>query len=99
MNIVSDQVSGSTKLPPQALEAEQSLLGGLLLENRRWDEVNEEVGNSDFYSQNHRLIFEAIKGLQGNNEPADVITVSEWLEKNGNLEQSGRPGVYRYPRE
>ena len=89
MNFPAEQISGSTKLPPQALEAEQSLLGGLLLENRRWDEVNDEVGSGDFYNQNHRLIFEAIKSLQGANEPADVITVSEWLEKNGQLDQSG----------
>ena len=85
----AELVSASPKLPPQALEAEQSLLGGLLLDNRRWDEVNDEVGVSDFYSQNHRLIFEAIRGLQGSNQPADVITVSEWLEQNGALEESG----------
>ena len=89
MNINANQITGTTKLPPQALEAEQSLLGGLMLENRRWDEVNDEVGTTDFYSQSHRLIFDAIKGLQNNSEPADVITVSEWLEKNGALENSG----------
>ena len=86
---VAEIVSGSPKLPPQALEAEQSLLGGLLLDNRRWDEVNDEVGMTDFYSQNHRLIFGAIRNLQGSSDPADVITVSEWLENNGSLDDAG----------
>lgn len=85
----AELVSGSPKLPPQALEAEQSLLGGLLLDNRRWDEVSDEVGTSDFYSRNHRLIFDAVRALQGKNDPADVITVSEWLEQNGSLEEAG----------
>ncbi len=82
-------ISSSPKLPPQALEAEQSLLGGLLLDNRKCDEVTEEVGSKDFYSQSHRLIFNAISGLQGNGDPADVVTTSEWLENEGNLEAAG----------
>ena len=85
----AELVSGTPKLPPQALEAEQSLLGGLLLDNLRWDEVSDEVGRVDFYNQSHRLIFDAVRALQGKNEPADVITVSEWLEQNGNLEEAG----------
>ncbi len=85
----AELVSGSPKLPPQALEAEQSLLGGLLLDNRHWDEVTDEVGSTDFYSRNHRLIFEAVRALQARSEPADVITVSEWLEQNGSLEDAG----------
>ena len=79
----------SPKLPPQALEAEQSLLGGLLLDNRKWDEVTDEVRAADFYNQNHRLIFQAIGGLQSANDPADIVTVSEWLEKEGNLDKAG----------
>ena len=79
----------SAKLPPQALAAEQSLLGGLLLDNRKWDDVTEEVGAHDFYSQNHRLIFNAIKGLQSHGDPADVITTAEWLDKDGTLDQAG----------
>ncbi len=77
------------KLPPQALEAEQSLLGGLLLDNRKWDEVVDEVAPTDFYSHNHRLIFESIGGLQGENAPADIVTVTEWLEKSGDLDKAG----------
>ena len=85
----AELVSGTPKLPPQALEAEQSLLGGLLLDNRRWDEVSDEVGTTDFYNRSHRLIYDAVRALQGKNEPADVITVSEWLEQNGKLEDAG----------
>ena len=82
-------ITHSPKLPPQALEAEQSLLGGLLLDNRKWAEVTDEVGVQDFYSQNHRLIFAAISGLQVAGDPADVVTTSEWLESEGNLENAG----------
>ncbi len=82
-------ITHSPKLPPQALEAEQSLLGGLLLDNRKWAEVTDEVGVQDFYNQNHRLIFAAISGLQIAGDPADVVTTSEWLESEGNLENAG----------
>ena len=82
-------LSRSPKLPPQALEAEQSLLGGLLLDNRRWDDVIEEVGEKDFYNQNHRLIYSAIAALRSESDPADVITVSEWLDANNKLEGAG----------
>lgn len=83
--------SGSAlpKLPPQALAAEQSLLGGLLLDNQKWDEVTDAVGAADFYQQNHRLIFEAIGALRNANDAADVVTVYEWLEKKDNVEAAG----------
>ena len=79
----------SLKLPPQALEAEQSLLGGLLLDNLKWDEVIQEVGDQDFYSQNHRLIFQAIGGLHSAGDPADAITTSQWLASQNKLEDVG----------
>ncbi len=82
-------ITTAPKTPPQALEAEQSLLGGLLLDNHRWDDVVDEVGTHDFYNQNHRLIFEAISGLQGQGDPADAVTTSEWLENEGKLEAAG----------
>ena len=83
--------SASATLPPQALEAEQSLLGGLLLDNRKWDEVISDVGlgADDFYNHNHRLIFEAIGALQEASDPADIVTVTEWLTKKDSLEKSG----------
>ena len=65
------------------------MLGGLLLDNRRWDDVIEEVGEKDFYNQNHRLIYCAIAALRSESDPADVITVSEWLDANNKLEGAG----------
>ncbi len=89
MTAIAELASAAPKLPPQALEAEQSLLGGLLLDNRKWDEVTDEVGAADFYHHSHRLIFEAISGLQSLGKPADFVTVTDWLEKAGTLEKAG----------
>ena len=77
------------KLPPQALEAEQSVLGGMLLDNRRWDDVSEIVSSDDFYSRHHRNIFKAIQELHENQDPVDVVTASECLQKNEQLEEIG----------
>lgn len=85
----AESALSSPKLPPQALEAEQSLLGGLLIDNQKWDEITDAVNNKDFYRLDHKLIFEAISGLQDNNQAADILTVQEWLKKTGNLEKVG----------
>ena len=77
------------KVPPQSLEAEQSVLGGLLLDNQRWDQIADKVYESDFYRREHRQIFNAISHLSEDNKPADVVTVSEWLENAGELEDAG----------
>ncbi len=85
----AEPISTNTKLPPQALEAEQSLLGGLLLHSMKWDDVVDVVSATDFYHKNHRLIFEAIRGLQDANDAVDVITVGNWLKEAANLEKVG----------
>ncbi len=77
------------RLPPQSVEAEQSLLGGLLLDNSRFDLVADRVTAEDFYRKEHRLIFRAISALCADSSPADVVTVSEWLQKSGELEAAG----------
>lgn len=77
------------KTPPHSLEAEQSVLGGLLLDNERWDTVSERVRSSDFYSRPHRLIFEGIKSILESNAPLDLITLSEHLELREQLEDIG----------
>ncbi|MCG6873283.1 MAG: replicative DNA helicase [Gammaproteobacteria bacterium] len=77
------------KLPPQALEAEQSVLGGLMLDNARWEQITDLLGPRDFYRRDHRLIFEAIASLCAENEPADVVTVRDWLDKGGQLDEAG----------
>ena len=78
-----------SRLPPQALDAEQSVLGGLLLDSRRWDEVAETVNAEDFYTRGHRQIFSAIRSLRDDDEAVDVVTTSEWIEKNGLLKDVG----------
>ncbi|WP_038175247.1 MULTISPECIES: replicative DNA helicase [Vibrio] len=77
------------KLPPHSLEAEQSVIGGLLLDNERWDTVSERVVAKDFYSRPHRLIFEAVKSILEDNKPLDLITLSEFLELREQLDDVG----------
>lgn len=76
-------------LPPQSLEAEQSLLGGMLLDNQRWDQIADVVTANDFYRKEHRQIYLAISALNQENHPADVLTVAEHLEKSGDLKAVG----------
>ncbi|MBV8342261.1 MAG: replicative DNA helicase [Gammaproteobacteria bacterium] len=75
--------------PPHSIEAEQSLLGGLLLDPSAWDNVADAVVEQDFYRPDHRLIFAAIASLALESKPGDAVTVSQQLERNGNLEQAG----------
>jgi len=77
------------KVPPQSIEAEQSVLGGLLLENQSWDRIADIITSDDFYRREHRIIFHAISALCEESSPADVVTVSEWLERSGDLETAG----------
>ncbi|WP_179947263.1 replicative DNA helicase [Vibrio splendidus] len=84
----NDQVDAS-KVPPHSLEAEQSVIGGLLLDNERWDTVAEKVVAKDFYSRPHRLIFEAVKDILEESSPLDLITLSEHLELREQLEEVG----------
>ncbi|HKB82253.1 MAG TPA: replicative DNA helicase [Burkholderiales bacterium] len=86
---VADTQVEFIKLPPHSVEAEQSVLGGLLLENAAWDKIADMIGESDFYRADHRLIYRHISKLVGNSRPADVITVSESLESTKELEGIG----------
>ncbi|MDR0233531.1 MAG: replicative DNA helicase [Zoogloeaceae bacterium] len=79
----------SLRLPPHSIEAEQSVLGGLLLDNRAWDNIADKVSDSDFYRDEHRRIFRQIRDLLENRKPADVITVAEALENAGESAQTG----------
>ncbi|WP_434358241.1 replicative DNA helicase [Parasalinivibrio latis] len=85
----SDKQLDAIKVPPHSLEAEQSVIGGLLLDNERWDAVAEKVVANDFYSRPHRIIFEAAKRVLEGGNPLDLITLSEFLEKNDELEDVG----------
>ena len=77
------------KVPPHSLQAEQAVLGGLMLDNSTWDTVADRVSEVDFYRRDHRLIFRAISQLAEKNNPLDVVTLSEWLEHNGLLDEVG----------
>ncbi len=77
------------RVPPQSIEAEQSVLGGLLLDNGAWDRAADVVTEADFYRFEHKLIFGAIGALIGASKPADVITVYEHLQMAGKAEDSG----------
>ncbi|PJC85286.1 replicative DNA helicase [Vibrio sp. HA2012] len=85
----NDSQVDAIKVPPHSLEAEQSVLGGLLLDNERWDTVAEKVVTKDFYSRPHRLIFDGIKSTLESGKPLDLITLSEYLEQREQLEDVG----------
>jgi len=77
----------SPKVPPHSMEAEQSVLGGLLLSTNAWDQVADRVSETDFYREDHRLIFRAIRDLHDSGKPCDAVTVSEWFESHGKADQ------------
>ena len=77
------------RTPPHSIEAEQAVLGGLLLDTSAWDQVADMVRTKDFYRPDHRLIFDAITALASVAKPCDVITVSEQLQRLGELDNAG----------
>ena len=81
------------KVPPHSLQAEEAVLGGLMLDNTGWDTVADLVTEEDFYRRNHRLIFRAIASLADKNNPLDAVTLSEWLEQNALLDDVGGLGA------
>ncbi len=88
-NETQDRQLEGVKMPPHSLEAEQSVLGGLMLDNERWDNVSERVVANDFFNRSHRLIFSEMQRLLENSKPIDLITLSESLETRGELEMAG----------
>jgi len=79
----------SIKVPPHSVEAEQSVLGGLMLESRAWDQVADRLRQEDFYRHENRLIFKAMERLATLSKPIDVLTVSEALRELHELDQAG----------
>lgn len=82
---MADDTLDSLKLPPHSVEAEQSVLGGLLLENEALDKIADILAPSDFYRHDHRLIYDHISKLIEHNKPADIVTVAESLELSAEL--------------
>src|SRR5437667_1547113 len=79
----------SVKVPPHSIDAEQSVLGGLMLDNRAWDQVADRLHEGDFYRNEHKLIFRIMGRLLELAKPIDVLTVSEALRELHELEQVG----------
>jgi replicative DNA helicase len=77
------------RTPPHSVEAEQAVLGGLMIDANAWDAVADIVTASDFYRRDHRLIFEAIAEVAEIRGSCDVVTISEHLERKGRLEEIG----------
>jgi replicative DNA helicase len=85
----ADDELSRLRIPPHSLEAEQSVLGGLMLDNGAWDRAGDLLVDGDFYRYEHRLIYAAISGLVSASKPADVITVYEQLQSLGKAEEIG----------
>jgi replicative DNA helicase len=79
----------SLRVPPHSIQAEQSVLGGLMLDNQSWDQVADRIGEQDFYRREHRLIFRSVVSLAEKSQPFDVITLSEELESHNTLSDAG----------
>ena len=87
-----DLQTAALKVPPHSIEAEQAVLGGLMLDNNAWERVLDQVSDGDFYRHDHRLIFRAIAKLADLNSPIDVVTLAEQLDKEGQTSQVGGLG-------
>ena len=90
--VSQDQQIAQLRVPPHSIEAESSVLGGLLLDNTAWDRMGELLSENDFYRHEHKLIFGAISILINGSKPADVITVFEQLKNQGKAEGMGGLG-------
>jgi len=88
-NFGPDRQVAQLRVPPHSIEAESSVLGGLLLDNGAWDRVGDLLAEGDFYRYEHRLIYGAIGQLINGSRPADVITVFEHLQNLGKAEETG----------
>ncbi len=79
----------SLKVPPHSIDAEQAVLAALMLDNSRWDAVNEVLLTGDFYRKEHRLIYDAMQKQTADSKPIDVITLSEVLRSANLLQEAG----------
>jgi replicative DNA helicase len=86
---MDDPQLDAIKLPPHSVEAEQSVLGGILLDTSAWDKIADLITERDFYRNEHRLIYRHIARLTEHAKPIDVITVAESLESNAELDKAG----------
>ena len=87
----SDPQLLALKVPPHSVEAEQSLLGGLLLDNQAFDKIADLVNADDFYRDDHRRLFRHIAKLVDQGKPADVVTVAESIDGSEDKDRTGGP--------
>lgn len=84
-----DNATQALKIPPHSVEAEQSVLGGLMLDNNAWEQVADVLVEKDFYRRDHQLIFNAIEQLMEKAQPVDVVTLAEYHDQRGELDKVG----------
>ena len=85
----ADRSVESLRVPPHSVEAEQSVLGGLMLDNDAWVQVSDKLTDADFYRRDHANIFRAIESLANDGKPYDIVTLAEWLDTHSLLESCG----------
>lgn len=84
-----DPAIAQLRVPPHSIEAEQSVLGGLLLDNQSWDRIGDMISDTDFYRDEHKRIYRKIRSLLEKGKPADAVTVAEALDAGGESEHTG----------
>jgi replicative DNA helicase len=84
-----DEAMQALRVPPHSIPAEQSVLGGLMLDDEAWDRVADRVTAEDFYRREHQLLFRAMGALAEADQPLDVVTLAEELERRGELNDVG----------
>ncbi|MEO8803139.1 MAG: replicative DNA helicase [Rudaea sp.] len=77
------------RVPPHSIDAEQAVLGGLMLDENAWERIADKIVEDDFYRKDHRLIYRAIGELSNKNMPCDAVTLGEWFDSNGLAELVG----------
>ena len=84
-----DEATISLKTPPHSIEAEQSVLGGLLLDNEAWDKVGDRITSEDFYHPRHRIIYNAMMKSANESLPFDPLTLADTMDRQGDLNEAG----------
>ena len=86
---ISDIDTDALKVPPHSIEAEQSVLGGLMLDNDSYTSVAERIRPEDFYRSDHKLIYDGVLNLAANSKPYDIVTLAELLDSREQLKDVG----------
>ncbi len=84
-----DQALETLRVPPHSVQGEQSVLGGLMLNSEAWNEISDKIASEDFYRREHQLIFQAMRALSEADQPLDVVTIAEELERRSELNDVG----------